>query len=239
MEEPVLFQAKADYFELGCAFPVYLGIAFWCIFLFVGLLLSGERGIDLLTETLLFCAVPLGLLVITALIHAGAYLLRGKYYMLATPSAVILRSAPLFGIRKDTRIPFSYIRNVRIYHNTICVDTKDQCYKLRHSGDAKQFGERLRQLLIQSGVELKKTEAEKYRERIELTERWKRRQVEQALYPETPLQIPSTTDEHGNPIMPQQLTAEQAEGVFIPVQNKQEDTHHAGTDSFAGRGGQL
>ena len=236
MEEPVLFQAKADYYELGCALPVYLLIAFCFFCLIAVLLLEGYRGMMLLREALHFCRIPFALLAVTALIHLITYLLRGRFYMLATPSAVILRSAPLLGTRKDTRIPFSYIRNVRVYYNTVCVDTEDRCYKLRHSADAQKFAADLRQLLMQSGVPIEKTEADKYRERLELTAKWKRRQVEKTLYPETPVQISSTTDEHGNPILPQQLTAEQAEGVFVPVAEKQEDESHAGTDMFAGRG---
>ena len=233
MEEPVLFQAKAEYSEESAVFPLWGCLTFFIGCLVAALLFAGIRGAELFHTVLRVIWIPA---VILALFQVWMHLSRGRFWLLATPTAVILRSAPLFGTRKDTRIPFSMIRNVRVYRSTVCVDTADKTYKLRHSADAQQFAANLRQLLIQSGVQIEKTEAEKYRERIELTARWKRRQVEKALYPETPVQLPSTTDEYGNPILPQQLTAEQAEGVFVPAQDKQEEDHHAGTGTFAGRG---
>lgn len=38
------------------------------------------------------------------------------------------------------------------------------------------------------------------------------------------VQIPATTDENGQPILPQALTDEQAEGVFRPVDRNEEQT---------------
>ena len=61
-----------------------------------------------------------------------------------------------------------------------------------------------------------KTAQERYDEVRELTADWKRRQIEQALMQQK--KPPSVTvDEFGQPILPQALTDEQAEGVFRPA----------------------
>ncbi len=213
--EPVIMQEEISEYDGGCAMTMWvIFLTFWCCLIFAGWL-SGFRLLDVLWKSAVYC---LGFCAVIGLVQITEYLLRQRIRILVTPSYITMISVRRFRGEKVRQIPVPAIYDIQSFHNKVVIFTPGKKYEILHFAGAERFAGQLRPLLRQTGADIPKTAQERYDEVRELTADWKRRQVERALMQQKEQKPPSVTvDEFGQPILPQVLTDEQAEGVFRPA----------------------
>ena len=166
---------------------------------------------------------------VIGLLHFASYLLRKRSTLLVGTEHLCLVTNRRFFSEKRQMIPIPEIVDITAYTSELVIKTKTGKYRFRYFNDACAFADRLRPYLRQRGAEVEKTALEHYSERLAITERWRRKRSGLMPYADIPVQIPATTDENGVPILPQQLSAEQAAGVFIPTESEAENKETATT----------
>lgn len=212
-EPPVLMQEEAVTDDSGCAVLLWTVLAFFCGCLMIAALFSGYELGPLIGKTARFFAPAAA---VCGVIHIASCIMRLRIRVIVTPGFVTLVSKQNISAEKTLTIPFSEIKDIQAYHNSLIIITAEKKHTVRQLPGAECFGNQLRTLLREYGVAIPLTEQERYQERIEITKRWKQKHVEQTLTPPQPVQISATADEHGQPILPQRLTDEQTDGVFRP-----------------------
>lgn len=229
-EQPIIMQAEIGESNGGLAMFLWiLFLAFWCS-LIAASLLAGLPLTEALWKSAVFC---LGFCAVIGLVQIIEFLLRKRIRIVVTPSSINLFSLQRLGGQNVQQIPVADIRDVQVFQNTLMIYAAGKKYAVRHFADAARFADALRMFLRQMGLDIPKTAQEQYYERIELTKKWKRKQEERALMQQEP--ISATTDEYGQPILPQALTDEQADGVFrpaAPAENQGEEQTHEQRRSF-------
>ena len=218
-EQQIIMQEQIDESDGSLATVLWiLFLAVWC-FLIAAALLTGFRLTDALGENALFC---LPICAGIGLIQIAEFLLRPRIRIIVTPSFINLISVQRLHGQRIRQIPITEIREIQVMHNSLAIFTANGKHVIRHFANAARFAEALRPFLRQQGADIPKTAQEHYYERLELTEKWKRKREERAWMPQSPDPVSVTTDENGEPILPQCLTDEQAEGVFRPAGRKEE-----------------
>ena len=218
-EQQIIMQAETDNYDGGCALFLWtVFLIFWCC-LIIAALVCGFRLLDVLRKSALH---SMGYCAAIGLVQIGEYLLRPRIRIIVTPSFINLVSVQRLHGQKIRQIPVTEIREIQVMHNSLAIFTANGKHVIRHFANAARFAEALRPFLRQQGADIPKTAQEHYYERLELTEKWKRKREERAWMPQSPDPVSVTTDENGEPILPQCLTDEQAEGVFRPAGRKEE-----------------
>ncbi|MBP0966752.1 MAG: hypothetical protein J5722_03875 [Oscillospiraceae bacterium] len=229
-EQPIIMQAEIGESNGGLAMFLWiLFLAFWCS-LIAASLLAGLPLTEALWKSSVFC---LGFCAVIGLVQIAEFRRRQRIRVIVTPSHISLITVRGSGRQEVQQIPVPAVRDVQVFQNMLMIYTDGEKYAVRHFADAAQFADALRLFLRQMGLDIPKTAQEQYYERIELTKKWKRKQEERALMRQEP--ISATTDEYGQPILPQALTDEQADGVFrpaAPAENQGEEQTHEQRRSF-------
>ena len=212
-ESQILMHADVEEYDSGCALLLWGVLAFFCGCLMIAALFSGYELGTLIGKTARFFA-PAAL--IGGVFHAVIYIMRRKTRMLVTSGMITLISSRCFMKARTYQIPFAAVRDIHALPTSLEIVTDNRNYHIRQLPEAMTFADQLRVILRQSGTDIPMTALERYQERKEITDRWKRKQVDRTLTPPEPVRIPVTADDHGQPILPQCLTDEQADGVFRP-----------------------
>ena len=117
-------------------------------------------------------------------------------------------------------IPLAQITDVTYSNSSMTVRTNGRALHIPNLVNSTSFAQELRQQARAQGTEIPQNDYEKAEEIRLVTERWKRRQAAKAGIPDPPklpplpMQLPEQT-------FPEQLTAEQADGVFRPAAPQQ------------------
>lgn len=232
--------AHSRYDDPGCFMLLWKYFAIFTVLLCVSIFLLAWAAEadpkDVLLPLVHFqsaCAAFIGLS------HLAAFL-QNKHpaiIIAANPQGITITRRKMFRPPSTELLPLSEITYIAAIGDELNILTGRQVHKFPHIRDAGAFAAAAVPYLRGFGANIDKTAREKAAETTALTERWKQRQAARkaGLLPpehkesEIPMpapNLPQTTDETGAPILPQQLTAEQADGVFIPAEQKPADAEH-------------
>lgn len=117
-------------------------------------------------------------------------------------------------------IPLAQITDVTYSNSSMTVRTNGRALHIPNLVNSTSFAQELRQQARAQGAEIPQNDYEKAAEIRLVTERWKRRQAAKAGIPDPP-KLPPLPMQLPEQIFPEQLTAEQADGVFRPAAPQQ------------------
>ena len=232
--------AHSSYSDLGCFMMLWKYFAIFTVLLCGSIfLLAWSADSDLkdvfpaLAHFQGACAAFLGIS------HLIAFF-RDKHpdiIIAANPQGITITRKKMFRPASTELLPISEITYVAAIGDELNILTGRQVHKFPHIRDARKFADEAVPYLREMGAKIDKTARERIAETNALTKRWKQRQAARKaglLPPEQPgseipmpaPQLSQTVDESGNPILPQKLSAEQADGVFVPASQKDADAEH-------------
>lgn len=227
----------SDYNELGCFMMLWKYFAIFTVLLCVSIfLLAWGAESDFKDIYLVLAAFQTTCTAILGISHLIVYI-RDKHphiSIAAHPQGITIIRKGVFGHESVKRLPISEITYIAAIGDDLYIFTGRQKHKFPHIHDAGLFASQAVPYLRAFGAKIDKTARERDAEIYALTERWKQRQAarragllppnqDTAGIPMPAPHLPKTVDEAGNPILPQNLTAEQAEGVFMPSKSADTD----------------
>jgi hypothetical protein len=212
MQIPICLQAEGDNFDPGCAYCFWATLTFFSGCLAVALRFAGEHGGSLMRTGLSVFALPC---VIGGVIHAGTYLARTRVRITATPAGITLEEF-CRGKELRTDIPIDEVVNIYHHGKGIEIETKRRIFRVRRltGADPDSFWLKLKEHVNRygkAGITDRKWHVGQAMQNVK-----PRRQPE--TLPAQQIPLTPVTYQDGVPILPKSLTAEQAEGVFLPFQ---------------------
>lgn len=223
--------------DLGCFMMLWKYFAIFTVLLCISIFLLAW-GADTDLKDLYLALAPFQALctAVLGILHLITFL-RNKHPKItiaAHPQGITITRTGMFRKPSVKLLPLSEITYIAAIGDDLYILTGRQKHKFPQIHDAQVFAFKAVPYLRALGAKIDKTVSERNAETSVLTERWKQRRAarQKGLLPpeqtgaEQPMPspiLPQTTDENGNPIFPQHLTADQAEGVFMPSESANTD----------------